>query len=402
MAERRPTRRRVIQTTGITALAGLAGCTGDVLPGDGSSAEDTPGDGDTTSTTAGPTTVTEEELTPYDEDSLHLHGTMVASINGRTYHFGDKPWNVEERTGVWHFHFHTDGSRDRWHVHSKGVTLAFAFGTMPRLDVSGGSITFRDHTFDATEPGTEFEITANGETVEDPGQYVLEDGDEIEIVVETDAETPTPDEEAETADDTETTEGSETAGEEVTFETAAGSTVDATMYGSGSCGIVLVPQAGSDRSSWEAQATTLAGEEFLVLAVDRGENPSDTVAAAATFLGDEHDVGNVSLVGASVGGEAAVEAAAAAESGAVDGVVTLSASGGAEAVSGFDGRLLVIVARSDEERFVEASNALYDSASDPKRLEIVDGDAHGQDLLSAEQGGRVPGLIEDHLESVCG
>lgn len=386
MVDRSPTRRRIVRTAGVAAVAGLAGCTGVAFPGEQSTPDDEP-------TEAPPTTgprPTEERETPHDLDSIHLHGTMVLSVNGQTYHFGDKPWNVEERTGNPYFHFHTDGDRDAWHVHAKGVTLGYAVGTMPKLELDGSRVAFRGHTYDAGDTGTQVDVTASGETIEDVDGYRLQDGDEIVIGVQTDAAAPTP------------TETPAAAGQGVSFPSAAGSTVEGTAYGSGSCGVVLVPQVDLDRGSWEEQATTLAGEDTQVLTIDEGDRPADAVVGAATYLREEQGVDHVVLVGASSGGEAVLEAGADVEPDAIDGIVTLSPAGGAAAAAEIDARLLVVVSREDESRFVETANDVYGAAPDPKRLEVLDGSAHGQRLFDSEQADATTELIRNHVSSVCG
>lgn len=62
----------------------------------------------------------------------------------------------------------------------------------------------------------------------------------------------------------------------------------------------------------------------------------------------------------------------------------------------------VVVSRMDEERFVEAAEALYQNATDPKRLEVVDGSAHGQALFASGAGDAVMDLLLEHVNGVCG
>jgi hypothetical protein len=44
---------------------------------------------------------------------------------------------------------------------------------------------------------------------------------------------------------------------DVTFQSAASTPVEGTLYGSGDCGVVLVPHINLDRGSWAPQATAL-------------------------------------------------------------------------------------------------------------------------------------------------
>lgn len=193
MTDRPTTRRRLLLGGGAALLAGLAGCTAG-----GTEDEATTTETDRTteaSSTTQPTTdesTTAAPETPHDLDSVHMHGTMRLVIDGTVYHFGDRPHNMEERTGDPHFHFHTDGKRDLWHVHSKGVTLGYGVDAMPKFDLTATKVEFRGHTYNDAWPGTSVEVTVNGAPLSDPRAYRLRDGDAVLVTVETDRPTPTP------------------------------------------------------------------------------------------------------------------------------------------------------------------------------------------------------------------
>ena len=190
MTDRSPTRRRLLLATGGALLAGLAGCAGLAAEDDSPTNETSTTAETTTATPSTTATTTSAPITPHDVGAVHYHGTMVLEINGVTYHFGDRPKYAEERTGNEKFHFHTDGKRDRWHVHAEDVTIAYAANTMPDFDVTAHSVSFEGHTYSGDEPGTSVAVTVNGTEV-DPATYVFEPGDEVVVIVKTDRATPT-------------------------------------------------------------------------------------------------------------------------------------------------------------------------------------------------------------------
>lgn len=185
---------------------------------------------------------------------------------------------------------------------------------------------------------------------------------------------------------------------DVTVPSDAGD-VEGTRYGSGECAVVLTPQVNRDRGSWEPQVRCWA-DRHLVLAIDPAEDASTSVLAAVEYLREEADVERVVLVGASIGGEASVVAAAERDE-IVAGVVAISPSGGAERAEELTGERLFAVAEDDDERFVEATNELHDGASEPKELATYDGSEHGQGLFESAHGDDLLDRIDELIERAC-
>lgn len=208
---------------------------------------------------------------------------------------------------------------------------------------------------------------------------------------------------AATEEATRTTTAPETATPEpsdVSFSNSAGGTVEATRYGAGDCGVVLVPQINMDRESWVEQATRLAEQGLVALAIDEGENRAASVRAAIDFLRVEHGVTNVVLVGASTGGEAVV-AAAASDDTEVAGLVTLSAAGGTSHATALPGRKLFVVSENDDQRFVDVARTLQERASSPKTLVQYAGKAHGQRLFESAHGQALWNDVLALVEQAC-
>ncbi len=169
---------------------------------------------------------------------------------------------------------------------------------------------------------------------------------------------------------------------DVSFTPSSGATVEATLYRDGPCGVVLVPQVNRDRESWRPQAERLVEEGYVALPIDEGSDPPAAVLGAVEYLRAEHGISRAVALGASTGGEA-VLTAAAAEPDRIDGVVALSAAGGVAQANRLTGEKLFGVSRNGESRFVDIATEAAERASDPKQLNVYDGDAHGQQLFES-------------------
>ncbi|WP_435317293.1 dienelactone hydrolase family protein [Haloarchaeobius sp. TZWSO28] len=186
----------------------------------------------------------------------------------------------------------------------------------------------------------------------------------------------------------------------VEFESPAGTTVTGTLAGRGDCGVVFVPQVNLDRESWRPQRERFAAAGHRVLTIDEGERKTAAVRGAVQYLQSAHGIQQLVLVGASSGGEAVVEAAAAEL--AVDAVAALSPAGGSDAAGSLDARLLVVVSDGDEDRFVRTARDIHEGAAEPKELVTYDGAAHGQGLFESEHGDRLRQTLDEFVTTACG
>jgi len=154
------------------------------------------------------------------------------------------------------------------------------------------------------------------------------------------------------------------------------------------------------------EASAGVGEgRFRVLAIDfRGFGQSKGPGQADLFSAPLHlDVlaavrylrktgaKTVSVVGGSLGGEAAADAAIEAEPGEIDRLVLLAAwaNGPAEKIKG---RKLFIVCRDDADDAglrLPRIREQYEKAPDPKELVILEGSAHAQFIFATDQGERL-------------
>jgi pimeloyl-ACP methyl ester carboxylesterase len=189
------------------------------------------------------------------------------------------------------------------------------------------------------------------------------------------------------------------AQQSVSFPTQDGGVIYADMYGKGDRAVVLAHGGRFQKDGWAPQARALAAAGFRVLAIDfRGEGKSHgggeddrrfDVLGAIHYL-RETGAKSVSVVGASMGGDYAAEAAEI-EPAAIDRLVLLG-SGSYTALTKMKGPKLFILARDDvgdDGPRLPKIRAQYLKALNPKELIIVDGSAHAQFLFETDQGERV-------------
>src|SRR5579864_7841008 len=192
----------------------------------------------------------------------------------------------------------------------------------------------------------------------------------------------------------------------VSFQTVDGWTIHADLYGTADRGVVLAHGGRFEKGSWKKQALALVNAGFRALAIDlRGfglskEGPQAArsdfgspldVLAAVRYL-HEHGAKTVSVVGASMGGDAAEGALSEARPGEIDRVVLL-AHGAYGPPEKLKGRKLFIVSRDDlgpgDKPRLSKIRAQYEKAPDPKELVILEGSAHAQFIFQTDQGERL-------------
>jgi pimeloyl-ACP methyl ester carboxylesterase/type 1 glutamine amidotransferase len=192
----------------------------------------------------------------------------------------------------------------------------------------------------------------------------------------------------------------------ISFPTQDGGLIYADLYGRGERGVVLAHGARFNKESWKQQAPILAKAGFRVLAIDfrgygqsRGPGQSQPfsaplhldVLAAVRYL---HQTGakSVSVLGASMGGGAAANAASEAKPGEIERLVLLGSAGG-EQPEKMQGRKLFITSRDDPgpdgKPRLEAIREQYEKTPGPKELVILEGSAHAQHLFATDQGERL-------------
>ncbi len=202
----------------------------------------------------------------------------------------------------------------------------------------------------------------------------------------------------------------------VTFQTSDGLLLAGRIFGpeSATAGVVFAHGLSADQTAWFDTAAELGDRGYRTLTFNfRGYCPGgdagcsegdkqvdaaqvDLEAAVAHLRAD--GVQRIALVGASMGGTAALRVAAA-QGTDVEAIITLSApqsisglAAGPDVMAGVSAAKLFIAATGDPTA-AEAAEAFYNAGLQPKRYEIVTADDHGTGLLDGSQGARVRELI---------
>jgi dienelactone hydrolase len=216
-----------------------------------------------------------------------------------------------------------------------------------------------------------------------------------------------------------------TPGRPVTFRASDGIRIEGRLFGGGRVGVVLGHQIDGDQTDWWDFAEQLAGEGYAALSINfRGYCPGDEagcsddagseeawrdLVAGVTWL-RRHDVQRVVLIGASMGGTAAVLAASRAGSD-VDGMITLSAPSDCcgmvitrEDVEAVRGSMLFVAGRFDGDA-PAAARRLARWAGASGEIVILASGEHGRDLLGGlatpQVQRRTTGLILDFLDRIA-
>jgi hypothetical protein len=185
---------------------------------------------------------------------------------------------------------------------------------------------------------------------------------------------------------------------DVRLHTGDGLTLCGHLFGRGETGVVLAHMFPADQESWSGFARELAESgDYTVLTFNfRGYGLSggrkDIAAidkdmlAALRYMKKRSR--KVFLIGASMGGTAALRVASENK---VAGVATLSAPREFQGLSvgnkldRVSGHKLFIAAGGDGQA-PDAAREFYGSVTEPRELEIVDGAAHGTNLLNEPAG----------------
>jgi pimeloyl-ACP methyl ester carboxylesterase len=205
-------------------------------------------------------------------------------------------------------------------------------------------------------------------------------------------------------------------GTPVSFTTEDNVTIKGRLFGSGQTAVVFAHMYPNDQQAWWGFASEVAGQGYAALTFDfRGYGETGgtkdiahidrDLAAAVRYLREE-GYKRVILVGASMGGTAALKVAAGDEfKGLVVGVVAVSAPQAFQGLVARDdvpnikARMLFVASQDDGVAF-ESLEAFYDTATGPKQQQVYSGDAHGTGLLQGEHAAEFKALLLDFFQKV--
>lgn len=184
------------------------------------------------------------------------------------------------------------------------------------------------------------------------------------------------------------------APEAVSFATADGGTIHADYYPAGAKAVVLAHGAVFNKDSWAALLPMLASHHISALALDfrgyglskAGDRPSNLhldILAAIRFLHEQKNIQEVSVLGASMGGGAAAEAATHAQSGDISRLILLSPVPINSPENIHSGTTLYIASRDESGATTIA--AQYQKTPEPKQLKLLEGNAHAQHIFKTQE-----------------
>jgi pimeloyl-ACP methyl ester carboxylesterase len=205
-------------------------------------------------------------------------------------------------------------------------------------------------------------------------------------------------------------------GTPVSFTTEDNVTIKGRLFGTGETAAVFAHMFPNDQQAWWGFASEVAGQGYATLTFDfRGYGETGgskdvahidrDLSAAVRYL-RERGYQRVILVGASMGGTAALKVAARDEfEGLVVGVVAVSAP---QAFQGLVARddlpnikaPMLFVASQDDGVAFESLEAFYDTATGPKQQQVYSGNAHGTGLLQGEHAAEFKALLLDFFQKV--
>ena len=205
-------------------------------------------------------------------------------------------------------------------------------------------------------------------------------------------------------------------GQLVNFETGDGQTLQGTLYGSGTTGILFLNMGDNHQASWSDLAEQAAQLGYLALTYNyryrengnvtrgiAGHLPED-VFAALDFL---HQQGAQELVmaGASLGGMLAAKIAAEAQAVAVViiaspmEVPSIGFAVDAAELQAITAPKLFITSENDHIVDPAALKSMYELAVEPKKLFVYPGVAHGTEIFTTSNGTDLSERLLDFFET---
>jgi pimeloyl-ACP methyl ester carboxylesterase len=166
----------------------------------------------------------------------------------------------------------------------------------------------------------------------------------------------------------------------------------ARRWGDGPYGLVLVSDAGRGAASWEAPATTFAGEGMTVVALSAGSTASRVMGAILAL--QDAGIERVAVLAAGSGSAPALELGATHPE-LVDQLILLSAAGGVGELGVFP---KLFVASQDGEAATVAERMADEAPGDWNALYLASGDAEGQAILEGEGADEAMEAIVARLE----
>ncbi len=202
--------------------------------------------------------------------------------------------------------------------------------------------------------------------------------------------------------------------DDVEFSATDGTVLRGRHYGIGDLTVVLAHMLPSDQESWAEFAGTLNANGYAAFSFNfRGFSPSEgdkdidqidkDLEGALEYL-EGQGIENVVIIGASMGGTAAIKVAAHRD---VLGLVAISAPLEIQGFSAEEDVAQVTAAKlflaaEDDPSAQRSAGVFYDAARSPRLLEVFIGSEHGTDLLYGQHAvaiqDRIIGFLGDFTQ----
>lgn len=192
---------------------------------------------------------------------------------------------------------------------------------------------------------------------------------------------------------------------DVSFMTSDGGVIDADLYGEGVQGVVFAHGAIFNKQSWAPLAKRLAALGYRALAIDfrgygkshggRDPNALDLDVMAAVHWMHDQGVHSVSVVGGSMGGGASGKAATELSRGQIDKLILLSPVPIDDPGKMKANQILYIASR--HESLEPTIRQQFERAPEPKKLILLPGDAHAQNIFATREGPHLANIIVEFL-----
>ena len=186
---------------------------------------------------------------------------------------------------------------------------------------------------------------------------------------------------------------SESRHEQVQIESEFGYFNDGLYFaGRGGQAAVLVHQSESDKESWKDFAGRLQSKGIASISIDT-IGRREVLDAIDFLLARKYK--KITLIGASLGGGAVLQAANSAPD-SIEKVVLLSPSAAAILEDNTIKKLFVV---SRLDMLAAGSYSVFNDSSEPKRLKEYEGAAHGQGIFKSDDGEDLVKLIFEFLQN---
>lgn len=189
--------------------------------------------------------------------------------------------------------------------------------------------------------------------------------------------------------------------------------LDGRVFGTGSTGVILAHMRPADQTAWFPFATDLAATgDYTALTFDfrgYGESTGDKefdrvdadLTAALRYMREDLGIDKVFLVGASVGGTAALVVASRET---VAGVISISSPSvyqqvDAVSVVGSISAPKLFITSIDDIPAALSEEELWLKARGSKQHKVFEGDAHGTDMFASPSAEALESLLLDFLAS---